>query len=56
VRSENHLEILTLETKDAVKDIIEASNANGSEITGIEILKPNLEAVFLQLTGKELRD
>ncbi|MGB3367923.1 MAG: ABC transporter ATP-binding protein [Acidaminobacteraceae bacterium] len=55
-RSENSLEILTLETKDAVKDIIEVSNANGSEITGIEILKPNLEAVFLQLTGKELRD
>lgn len=55
-QNSNSLEILMHESKDAVKDIIELSNSNGSEITGIEISKANLEAVFLHLTGKDLRD
>jgi len=29
---------------------------NGSDIVSIDIIKPNLEKVFLHLTGKELRD
>jgi len=28
----------------------------GAVITGVEVMEPNLEAVFLQVTGKALRD
>jgi ABC-2 type transport system ATP-binding protein len=29
---------------------------SGGVITGVEVIEPNLEAVFLHLTGKGLRD
>ena len=29
---------------------------NGVDLTGVEVRTPNLEDVFLTLTGKELRD
>jgi ABC-2 type transport system ATP-binding protein len=28
----------------------------GASITGVQVVEPNLEAVFLHLTGKALRD
>ena len=42
--------------QDALVSIIGLLNAEGVTITSLEILKPNLESVFLHLTGKKLRD
>jgi hypothetical protein len=35
---------------------VKAAEAQGVALSGIEVLKPDLEGVFLALTGKELRD
>jgi ABC-2 type transport system ATP-binding protein len=37
-------------------DLFEAANAAGVRITSVEIEEPNLESVFLLLTGRALRD
>ena len=36
--------------------VLEAAGRGGLEVTGVEVREPDLEAVFLQLTGKALRD
>jgi ABC-2 type transport system ATP-binding protein len=36
--------------------LFESANANGVRITSVEIHEPNLETVFLHLTGRALRD
>jgi ABC-2 type transport system ATP-binding protein len=36
--------------------LFESANQNGLRITSVEIQEPNLEAVFLHLTGRALRD
>jgi len=36
--------------------IFEAASTNGVRITGVDIQEPNLESVFLHLTGRALRD
>ena len=36
--------------------LFESANQNGVRITSVDIQEPNLEAVFLHLTGRELRD
>jgi ABC-2 type transport system ATP-binding protein len=49
----------TLLTTDATKVVaaaIEATDANGLTVTSVEITQPDLEAVFLHLTGRALRD
>lgn len=53
IKTDKKLEIITNETiklSDLIKKL------NGSDILSIDIKKPNLESVFLHLTGKELRD
>ncbi len=39
-----------------MRQIIEISNLNKMDIISVNVEKPNLEAVFLKLTGKALRD
>ena len=36
--------------------VVSAASRHGIELTGVEVRSPNLEDVFLSLTGKELRD
>jgi ABC-2 type transport system ATP-binding protein len=36
--------------------IVDAAEADGVAVTGVEVREPDLEAVFLHLTGKALRD
>jgi len=40
----------------ALPRLLEIAQAAGAGITGVDIVEPNLEAVFLHLTGKALRD
>jgi len=52
-------DILAFETVDAQRallDIIGLFNETDTPMTSLEILEPNLESVFIQLTGKQLRD
>jgi ABC-2 type transport system ATP-binding protein len=50
---------LAFETEDAQRALLEVIglfNEVDTAMTSLEILEPNLESVFIQLTGKQLRD
>ena len=36
--------------------ILETAHASGADPTGVDVVEPDLEAVFLKMTGKALRD
>jgi len=42
--------------QEALIRLLELFNRADTEITALEVLEPNLETVFLHLTGKRLRD
>ncbi len=44
------------EAPTAVASVVTAATAAGMALADVEITRPNLESVFLQLTGKALRD
>jgi ABC-2 type transport system ATP-binding protein len=44
------------EASDALVQVINYFNQRSTQILSLEVLEPNLETVFLQLTGKSLRD
>lgn len=50
------IEILTLHGRKLLPRIIEIFGDAGIKIKSVEVKEPNLESVFLHLTGKELRD
>lgn len=53
------IKTVTIEAKDdksLMKKIIDLSNKDEMDIVSIDVEKPNLESVFLNLTGKALRD
>jgi len=52
-------DVITLYGENAdmlIADIIAKLTSNGGRIESVDVKKPNLEAVFLKLTGKALRD
>jgi len=52
-------DVITLYGENAdmlIADIIAKLTGNGGRIESVDVKKPNLEAVFLKLTGKALRD
>jgi len=50
------LEVLAAEGRRVLRTVVEAADAAGVEVDGIELVQLDLEAVFLHLTGKALRD
>lgn len=50
------IEILTLNGRKVLPDVLEILGKSDVKVKSIEIKEPNLESVFLHLTGKELRD
>jgi ABC-2 type transport system ATP-binding protein len=57
VTSENGaLELLAEDSNKVLPRLFEAASANNVRITSVDIQEPNLEAVFLHLTGRALRD
>ncbi len=56
VGSGTRLRCKTGQAQNALLELIPAVNALGLKLTSLEIGQPNLEAVFLQLTGKKLRE
>lgn len=56
-RQENgSLVALVSDTEEGLPSLITAVSAAGKKVLGIEVQEPNLEAVFLHLTGRALRD
>ena len=54
--SENLIHFYSSDVKNDLPKLINYCNQLGLEIVNIEILKINLETIFLNLTGKQLRD
>jgi ABC-2 type transport system ATP-binding protein len=48
--------LLADDSHKVLPPIFEAASANGARIVGADIQEPNLESVFLHLTGRALRD
>jgi ABC-2 type transport system ATP-binding protein len=56
-RSEDHTVRLVADDANAsLPEVIGVANARGVKVIGIDVREPSLEAVFLHLTGRALRD
>jgi ABC-2 type transport system ATP-binding protein len=53
---EGGLDILVTEARRVLPQLLELVAGAGVEIRSVEVIEPDLEAVFLHLTGKALRD
>jgi ABC-2 type transport system ATP-binding protein len=56
VEEEGRLKIGTSNSHLALLELIEVCNVRHVSILSLEMLQPDLEGVFLHLTGKKLRD
>jgi ABC-2 type transport system ATP-binding protein len=54
--ADHEVSVITLEAEDVLASVVSAANERGIKIRSIDIREPNLEAVFLHLTGRALRD
>lgn len=52
----NEISVVTPSAKDVLASVVTKANERGIKIHSIDIREPNLEAVFLHLTGRALRD
>ena len=50
------IKIVAQHSQEAVLNVINFLNVRDLALTSLEILQPNLESVFLHLTGKKLRE
>ncbi|MEW6093185.1 MAG: ABC transporter ATP-binding protein [Chloroflexota bacterium] len=55
-RGDGTLVVLAEDSNQVLPRLFESASAQGTRITSVAIQEPNLEAVFLHLTGKALRD
>jgi ABC-2 type transport system ATP-binding protein len=53
---EQEVSIITPQAEEVLAAVVGKANECGIKIHSIDIREPNLEAVFLQLTGRALRD
>ncbi len=53
---EGELMVSAYQSREALLDVLDVSNQLDAKVTSLEILEPNLETVFLQLTGRSLRN
>jgi ABC-2 type transport system ATP-binding protein len=53
---DHQVSIVTPQAEDVLATVVGAANERGIKIRSIDIREPNLEAVFLHLTGRALRD
>jgi len=55
-RSDGHLKVEADRAQEALIGVIEITNQRDIRLTSLQVLEPNLETVFLHLTGKTLRE
>ncbi|RJP49883.1 MAG: ATP-binding cassette domain-containing protein [Anaerolineaceae bacterium] len=53
---DHEIAVITHAAKDVLAPVVTKANERGIKIHSIDIREPNLEAVFLHLTGRALRD
>jgi ABC-2 type transport system ATP-binding protein len=56
IQRDGTLILETVHAQQALLSVIGLFNETDTDMTMLEILEPNLETVFIQLTGKQLRD
>jgi len=56
IAADHEVSIVTPQAEDILATIVGTANERGIKIRSIDIREPNLEAVFLHLTGRALRD
>ena len=56
IRTDGQLKVETHRLQEALIGVLDITNKLDVPITSIEMLEPNLESVFLHLTGKKLRE
>lgn len=56
IATDHEVSVVAQEAEDVLAAVITKANERGIKIHSIDIREPNLEAVFLQLTGRALRD
>jgi ABC-2 type transport system ATP-binding protein len=54
--SDHRIDVLADDASSILPSLLTCVTDSGASITGVEVEEPNLEAVFLHLTGKALRD
>lgn len=54
--SDHRIDVLATDASSILPQLLATVTSSGGTITGVEVEEPNLEAVFLHLTGKALRD
>lgn len=54
--SDRRIDILANDSSSILPRLLSAVTDSGGTVTGVELEEPNLEAVFLHVTGKALRD
>lgn len=54
--SDHEVSVVAHEAEDVLAGVVTKANERGIKIRSIDIREPNLEAVFLHLTGRALRD
>jgi ABC-2 type transport system ATP-binding protein len=55
-RFDGRISVEAVHTQKALVQLLQLFNQTGVTVSGLEVLEPNLETVFLQLTGKKLRE
>jgi len=55
-RSDGQIQVLSKDSEQILAKVISILNQAGAHVTTVEVMEPNLESVFLHLTGKSLRD
>ena len=50
------VKVLVADSNEVLPRLFDVTNRLSARITSVDILEPNLEAVFLHLTGRALRD
>lgn len=56
VTGDHSIEVLAIDASSILPELLARISSAGGSIQGVEVIEPNLEAVFLHLTGKALRD
>jgi ABC-2 type transport system ATP-binding protein len=54
--TDHEVSLIAPEAEEILAPVVSKANERGIKIRSIDIREPNLEAVFLHLTGRALRD
>ena len=56
VAGEDHVELEAKAGRRLLRPLLDLADTHGLEVASVEVAEPDLESVFLSLTGRELRD